>query len=119
VHQKPKRIAPRLRFAFNTAEVSASDDLKELKFRARVEVAKNGRQKMSQVDPWEKAAECARAIQISVDPHRKAVLVNLQQMWIALANEREFLTQEELAREAETIGRLHVKFGGADSVQVH
>ena len=74
---------------------------------------------MSQVDPWEKAAECARAIQISIDPHRKAVLINLQQMWIALANEREFLTQEELAREAETIGRFHVKFGGADSVHIH
>jgi hypothetical protein len=74
---------------------------------------------MSQVDPWEKAAECARAIQISIDPHRKAVLINLQQMWIALASQREFLTQEELARETETIGRLHVRFGGADSAQVH
>ena len=25
---------------------------------------------MSQVDPWEKAAECARAIQISLDPKK-------------------------------------------------
>jgi hypothetical protein len=74
---------------------------------------------MSQVDPWEKAVDCARAIQISIDPHRRAVLFNLQQMWIALGNQRDFLTQEELAREVETIGRLHVKFGGADSVQVH
>jgi hypothetical protein len=74
---------------------------------------------MSQVDPWEKAAECANAIQISIDPHRKAVLINLQQMWIALASQRDFLTQEELAREVETIGRLHAKFGGAERVQVH
>jgi len=73
---------------------------------------------MSEVDPWEKAADCARAIQISIDPHRKAVLINLQQMWIGLGNQREFLTQEELAREAETIGRLQFKFGGADSAQV-
>lgn len=64
---------------------------------------------MSQVDPWEKAAECARAIQMSFDPHRKAVLHNLQQMWIALANERNFLTEEELAREAEHIGHLQVE----------
>jgi hypothetical protein len=107
-----------LQFAFSTAAVRVSDDFTELKFRARVE-RKTGGKKMSQVDPWEKAAECARAIQISIDPHRKAVLINLQQMWIALGNQRDFLTQGELAREAEAIGRLHVKFGGAESVQVH
>jgi hypothetical protein len=74
---------------------------------------------MSQVDPWEKAAECARAIQISIDPHRKAVLINLQHMWMGLGNQRDFLTQEELALELEKIGRLHVRFGGADSVKIN
>jgi hypothetical protein len=74
---------------------------------------------MSQVDPWEKAAECARAIQISTDPHRKAVLANLQHMWIGLGNQLDFLTQEELARETEKIGRLHVMFGGADNVKIN
>jgi hypothetical protein len=62
---------------------------------------------MSQVDPWEKAAECTRAIQISLDPNRKSVLTNLQQMWIALGEERRFLTPEEVAREMKAIGRLH------------
>jgi hypothetical protein len=47
------------------------------------------------------------------------VLFNLQQMWTALGNQRDFLTQEELARKVETIGRLHVMFGGADGVQLH
>jgi hypothetical protein len=116
---KPKRIAPRGQFAFNTAALRASDDFKALEFRARVGIAKDGRHKMSQIDPWEKAAECVRAIQISIDPHRKAMLINLQQMWIELANQRNFLTEEQLAREVETIGRLHVKFGGEDSVQIH
>ena len=74
---------------------------------------------MSQTDPWEKAAECARAIEISIDPHRKDVLANLQQMWITLANQRSFLSLEERALEAEKIGRLHALFGGADSGQVH
>jgi hypothetical protein len=74
---------------------------------------------MSQIDPWEKAAECARAIQISIDPHRKAVLADLEQMWIALGNQRNFLTQEELAREAETISRLHATFGGAGRARAH
>ena len=43
----------------------------------------NGRLTMSVVDPFEKAADCARAIQISTDPVRKDILHNLQQMWIA------------------------------------
>ena len=69
---------------------------------------------MSQVDPWEKAADCARAIEISIDPVRKAVLGNLQQMWMALGNRRNFLNQDELAREVEKIGRLHFIFGDTD-----
>ena len=73
---------------------------------------------MSQVDPWEKAAECARAIQIELDPHPKAVLTNLQQMWIALADERRFLTSEELAREMKAIGRLHAGMAGIDKPSV-
>jgi hypothetical protein len=64
---------------------------------------------MIQVDPWEKAKECAHASEISTDPHKKVVLDNLKQMWIALANEQRFLSPERLAREAEAIGRLHVR----------
>jgi hypothetical protein len=64
---------------------------------------------MSAIDPWEKAAECARAIQRTIDPHRRAVLTNLQKLWIALANERDFLTEEQVADEAEKIGRLQVE----------
>ena len=74
---------------------------------------------MSQVDPWEKAAECARAIQISDDPHRKAVLNNIRQMWMALANERSFLSPEHLAREVETIRRLHVTLTGMGGFTHH
>jgi hypothetical protein len=66
---------------------------------------------MSQVDPWEKAAECARAIQCSIDPHEKTILQNVQHMWIALGNERSFLTPEEVASEGERIDRLY-KFTG-------
>ena len=64
---------------------------------------------MSQIDPWEKAAECARAIQISLDPHHKNILSNIQQMWVALARQRNSLSAEDLAKEIESIGRLHVK----------
>jgi hypothetical protein len=68
---------------------------------------------MSQIDPWEKAADCNRAIQISTDPMCKDVLRNLREMWITLANKRFLLTDEERAREAEKIGRLQAIFGGA------
>jgi hypothetical protein len=61
------------------------------------------------VDPWEKAAECARAIRNGVDPHQQRALQDVQHMWIALGNERSFLTPEELTYEAERIGQLHVK----------
>jgi hypothetical protein len=74
---------------------------------------------VAQIDPWEKAAECVRAIQISTDPHRKDVLTNLQQMWITLANQRNLLTQAERAREAEKISRLHSMLAGVDGAQVH
>jgi hypothetical protein len=47
VHQKPKKIASRLQFAFNTAAVSASDDFKELTFGARAEIAKTGGKNVS------------------------------------------------------------------------
>jgi hypothetical protein len=74
---------------------------------------------MHQIDPWEKAAECARAIQTSMDPHRKEMLHSLQHMWIALGNERNLLTEEELAREAERIGRLHARFAGRNDGTLH
>jgi hypothetical protein len=51
-----------------------------------------GGQAMSQIDPWEKAAECARAVENNLDPHRKAQLTVLQHMWLALAAERGCLS---------------------------
>jgi hypothetical protein len=74
---------------------------------------------MSQIDPWEKAAECARDIQISIDPYQKDVLAIIQQMWIGLANQRNLLTQGERAREAKKISRLHSMFAGSDGAHVH
>jgi len=74
---------------------------------------------MSQIDPWEKAAECARAIELSMDPHEKTVLSNMQQVWIALANRRNFLSPDELTREIGKIGRLQVIFAGKDPRQFH
>jgi hypothetical protein len=68
---------------------------------------------MSEIDPWEKAADCERAIQAAADPQQKTILKNLRYLWIALANESECMSADEFAHESETIGRLHVALARA------
>jgi hypothetical protein len=62
---------------------------------------------MSQLDPWEKAAYCERALRITVDPIRREILSNIREFWIALANECPFLSEEDLATEIEVISDFH------------
>jgi hypothetical protein len=62
---------------------------------------------MSQIDPWEKAADCDRAIRITLDPIRRDKLANIREFWISLGNTAQTLTEREFAKEAETIGRFH------------
>ena len=62
---------------------------------------------MSQVDPWEKAADCERALRITVDPIRREILGNIREFWIVLANKRPFLSDEDLAAEIEVISDFH------------
>jgi hypothetical protein len=74
---------------------------------------------MFQVDPWEKAADCDRALRISLDPVHREILANIREFWIALAQERPFLSEEELAKQAETIGRLHARMASRDAASIH
>jgi hypothetical protein len=53
---------------------------------------------MPQVDPWEKAADCERALRITIDPIHRETLSNIR-----------FLSEDALAAQIETIGRLHAK----------
>jgi hypothetical protein len=64
---------------------------------------------MPQVDPWEKAADCERALRITIDPIHRETLSNIREFWIALAQESRFLSDDALAAQIETIGRLHAK----------
>ncbi len=64
---------------------------------------------MPQVDPWEKAADCERALRITIDPIHRETLSNIREFWIALAQESRFLSEDALAAQIETIGRLHAK----------
>ena len=68
-----------------------------------------GRQPLAQVDPWEKAADCERAIRITLDPLHRETLTNIREFWIALAHKSRFLSDDALATQIETIGRLHAK----------
>ena len=74
---------------------------------------------MSRIDPWEKAADCERAIQAAADPQQKTILKNLRYLWIALANDSECMSADEFAHESETIGRLHVALARARAPSLH
>jgi hypothetical protein len=57
------------------------------------------------LDPFEKAADCERAL-ATADPRRRPILEKLRDLWIALGNERSLLTDEQLCREVEAISRI-------------
>jgi hypothetical protein len=62
---------------------------------------------MSKVDPWGKAAECQRAIEIVADPERRVVLSSLQSLWIALGNAPSSFDKFEQAGQLLTIAQIH------------
>jgi hypothetical protein len=64
---------------------------------------------MIQVDPWEKAADCERALRLTLDPVHRDKLKDIREFWISLANAKPFLSEQQFAKEAETIGRLHAQ----------
>ena len=64
---------------------------------------------MIQVDQWEKAADCERALRLTLDPVHRDKLKDIREFWISLANAKPFLSEQQFAKEAESIGRLHAK----------
>jgi hypothetical protein len=70
---------------------------------------------MFPVDPWEKAADCERALTLIIDPVHREDLTYIREFWISLANKRRFLSEHEFAREAEKIGRLHANLAAPTS----
>ena len=65
--------------------------------------------KMSQIDPWEKAAECQHAAQATLDPQHQTMLTHLRNLWIALGRGRDSMSADDVARETEAIARLHIE----------
>jgi hypothetical protein len=64
---------------------------------------------MIQVDPWEKAADCERALRLTLDPVHRDKLKDIREFWISLANAKPLMSDQQFAKEVETIGRLHAK----------
>jgi hypothetical protein len=62
---------------------------------------------MLRVDPWDKAAECERAIRVVADPERRLVLERLRSLWIALGNEQPLFA--ERVRQLSTITQIHTE----------
>jgi hypothetical protein len=74
---------------------------------------------MSQPDPWQRAVQCADAIQKTLDPVRRKALRQLQDLWVALDHEKTFMTHRALADEIESIGEIHAVFFGPDKSRLH
>jgi hypothetical protein len=51
------------------------------------------------------AADCERAMRLTLDPLHREMLTNIREFWIALAQESRFLSEDVLAAKIETIGR--------------
>jgi hypothetical protein len=64
---------------------------------------------MLKVDPWGKAAECERAMQVVADPERRLVLSSLRSLWVALGNKRSFLESPEQAGQLSNIAQIHTE----------
>jgi hypothetical protein len=67
------------------------------------------------VDAWAMAAECARAVEASENPTRRAVLRALQKQWIELGEKERLLSEQEVLKEMEDLHALHVQVLGTQS----
>jgi hypothetical protein len=64
---------------------------------------------MIQLDPWGKAAECERAIEIVADPERRVVLNRLRSVWIALGNQQSSFDGTGRIGHLSTIAQIHIE----------
>jgi hypothetical protein len=74
---------------------------------------------MLQIDPWEKAAECERYLQAEVDSTRREILTNFRDLWIGLANARNFPTGAEFDQQVETLNRIQADLIKSATIRIH
>ena len=69
---------------------------------------------MARTNPWQKAEECQFAAMGTIDPAEREVLTKIRNLWIALANERSFLTASEFREQIKWISDIQAELvGGA------
>jgi len=61
------------------------------------------------VDPWDKAAECERAIEIVADPERRVVLSSLRSVWLALGHKQAHFDRAARAGPLSAIAQIHTE----------
>ena len=74
---------------------------------------------MLQIDPWEKAAECERYLQAEVDLTHREILANFRDLWIGLANARNFPTGAEFDQQVETLNRIQADLIKSATIRIH
>jgi hypothetical protein len=65
------------------------------------------------------AADCERAMRLTLDPLHREMLTNIREFWIALAQESRFLSEDVLAAKMKTIGRLQDSLTAPGAKEVH
>jgi hypothetical protein len=60
------------------------------------------------IDPWNKAEECERALATCTNKERRRVLTNLQELWIAVGNEKAAGTSTWRSN-AEHAAKVHAR----------
>ena len=74
---------------------------------------------MLQIDPWEKAAECQRYLQAEVDSTRREILTNVRDLWIGLANAKNFPTGAEFDQQVETLNGIQADLIKSATIRIH
>ncbi len=78
-----------------------------------------GGRPMVLVDPWCKAAECDRAIELVADPERRIVLESLRSLWIALSDALSVLDEPYRANQLSTITQIHTELMAVCRTAMH
>ena len=74
---------------------------------------------MLQIDPWERAAECERYLQTEVDSTRREIFTNVRDLWIGLANARNFLTGAEFDQQIKTLDSIQADLIKPATIKIH
>lgn len=71
------------------------------------------------VDPWCKAAECDRAIELVADPERRIVLESLRSLWVALCDRQSAIGGTDRADQLTTIAQIHTELMAVCRTAMH